>query len=443
LDQEKTYKWIQDRLRDLHSGNLSETDRLRLEQLATTDPFIQDALDGYKSHADQDHSSVLKVLEQRIQNKSATRRPKLVPLSRGFILQAVAASLVLILATWAVIYYVEKGDENGMVSDAVMIDSASEHTTEVQLTYPDSAGQADGAISSTEVLRHDTEAGSREQGVKGKSLINDQSSSREEDVVTSEAKKYSANEPVSPPPVVAQSKSTDDLKEKDVVTESVVAEELSVKQHASDQDLKRDEGYFANQMSSSDMASRVTGQVINKYGESVTGAIIQVPKTNLVTTTNEYGRFELKVPNPSATLDVIAGGYADTSLTVLPGQEDVVIMVNEDKTILPASKTGAVKTMSESRMAPGYAINSMVSFSVYLKNNSRLPISHDISAHGKEVTLRFEINAKGRPDKIEMIRSNADKMYRDEAIRLIKDGPDWVCESGKYPCEQEYTIFFQ
>jgi hypothetical protein len=34
LDQERTYKWVQDRLHDLHSGTISDADRIRLEEMA-------------------------------------------------------------------------------------------------------------------------------------------------------------------------------------------------------------------------------------------------------------------------------------------------------------------------------------------------------------------------------------------------------------------------
>ncbi|MEO5906720.1 MAG: hypothetical protein ABIQ11_08340, partial [Saprospiraceae bacterium] len=112
MDQEGTYKWVQDRLRDLHSGKLSEDDRVRLTEIGKTDPFVQDALEGYKAHADHDHSALLKVLSQRIEHKSLKRHAKILPLSRGIVLQAVAASLVLILATWAVIYYVSRDDQD-------------------------------------------------------------------------------------------------------------------------------------------------------------------------------------------------------------------------------------------------------------------------------------------------------------------------------------------
>jgi hypothetical protein len=82
---------------------------------------------------------LLKVIAQRIHNKNVERRPKLLPLSRGLVLQAVAASFVLILATWAVIYYVQKQNDTTLVAAEPVDTSSIEHSTEVELTYPDSS----------------------------------------------------------------------------------------------------------------------------------------------------------------------------------------------------------------------------------------------------------------------------------------------------------------
>src|SRR5687768_8288310 len=103
LEQERTYKWIQDRLRELHSGTLSEADRAQLEEIAGQDEFVRDALEGYRSAARHDHTKSLHTLSHQIRNKSVAKRRKLFPSTRQWVVQAVAASLVLILVTWTVI----------------------------------------------------------------------------------------------------------------------------------------------------------------------------------------------------------------------------------------------------------------------------------------------------------------------------------------------------
>jgi len=66
LDQELTYKWIQERLRELHSGTLSEQDRLRLVEIAKDDPFVSDALEGFHAHPDEAHAEHLDAIAAKI-----------------------------------------------------------------------------------------------------------------------------------------------------------------------------------------------------------------------------------------------------------------------------------------------------------------------------------------------------------------------------------------
>jgi hypothetical protein len=66
LDQERTYKWIQDRLRELNAGTITDADFRQLESMAKDDPFVADALEGYQVHAQTDHASYLDSLTTRI-----------------------------------------------------------------------------------------------------------------------------------------------------------------------------------------------------------------------------------------------------------------------------------------------------------------------------------------------------------------------------------------
>lgn len=127
-EQEQTYKWVQERLRQLHSGTLSEQDRLRLMDIAAHDPFVADALEGYTAHPEEEHGAYLEDLAGKIAHRKRERRRWLMP---NLTITAIAASLLIIVATYAVITRIEHKDQQTtfifVSPDSLQIhDSASE-----------------------------------------------------------------------------------------------------------------------------------------------------------------------------------------------------------------------------------------------------------------------------------------------------------------------------
>ena len=474
MDQEKTYKWVQDRLHDLHSGTLSDEDRLRMEEMSNVDPFIRDALEGYKAHADHDHSLLLKLLSERIQTKSATRRTKLLPLSRGWVLQAVAASFVLILATWAVIYYIDKQDDVTTLAGQSESSPSTERSTEVELTYPESmkddiatgttpedgmnepAGLRANAMSKAGGRQG---AGNKEQGAEGRAQGDKASSSD----ITNETRRLTNDEGVQPESEATYATSHDaDNYVKDTLFQpappsswieiaetagNMKREKKSFEAATDHKALRRDESYFANQMSPERMAQRITGQILSISGQPLIGALLNIPNTNLVTTTDDYGRFEFYLPHANSNLEVNYSGYQDTTVTVLPGQGELVIMLEE--TIQSIQSAQAIRTETKlqkpgpENSTSGHSKAEEALLLTYLQNNSNFPLQNKFSPTGKSVTLEFNISPNKRPQKIKIIDASGDNRFDDESIRLIKHGPDWSCEEGSYPCMKRYTIYFE
>ena len=123
MDQELTYKWIQERLRELHSGTLSEQDRLRLVEIAKDDPFVSDALEGFHAHPDEAHAEHLDAIAAKIKQTKRARRRWLIP---NLTVTAIAASILLIVATYTVITRMEKSSDETLFV-FVAPDSLAQH----------------------------------------------------------------------------------------------------------------------------------------------------------------------------------------------------------------------------------------------------------------------------------------------------------------------------
>ncbi|MEO6132024.1 MAG: carboxypeptidase-like regulatory domain-containing protein [Saprospiraceae bacterium] len=463
MDQEKTYKWIQDRIRDLHAGILTAEDRLRLHELAKTDPFVQDALEGYESNIQHDHSLLLKVIAERIQKKNSNRRPKIIPLSKGWVIPAVAASLVLILATWVVFYFIEKQGDAVFVSAEPASNPAIEHSTEVHLSpadslYGDVASESFYAVvtdqiatgskansqppaSSTNPSRYDLKnTTGNNDNIVSPANVNES----EQGVIAAETEKEtkaeSPTESAYPPPVTKPAIRASERVYKEMAADKPIAAGAGATKTQS----KRDEGYYANQMSPDLMRQRVAGKVIDETtGEQVIGAMITIANTNLTEMSDLNGQFDFYIPYRTAEIVVDYTGYLITSVLIEQGSTDIVIKLNEGAMIPDARSEEKLKALNLEAKHAKYLKGDTEDFRQYLNINSIYPLASTYSPICKIVKLEFKVSKGQMLDTIKVVSSSGSKIYEQEAIRLLKSGPTWNCDDMYLPCMRAFTIFFE
>ena len=454
---EETYRWIQDRLRDLHSGTLSEHDLARLREIAKTDPFVADALEGYQAHSKEDHTTRLNTIAHRIQTKNIRRKPILLS-TRGWIIQAAAACLIFLIATWAVMQFIQH-DKGTVIAEA-------EPTTQIEETQEIITSAETGTVAKEDEIieegippestglranakqQAETKANQQvEAKAKAKAKPSATYNQRDEIVITDERKdvKEVYSKSSSEPAMSAAPAATSPAN-----TEETVMSKKATSTNDADlaDDRARNEGLYANQMDPAMMSKRVSGIILDYTGQPLIGAALNVNMTNLGTTSDDQGRFELFLPDPENEVDVTYSGYVDTSIKLRQGEEDVRIVLPERSDV---QKEVAVQSQVNSgfNVPAGRAFkqtrpsNEVEDYSDYLRKNSRIPIQENAIAPGREVTIQFNVNAKGRPQDLLIVKSSNDPALDEEATRLIRRGPDWGCELDMFPCTTRYTIYFK
>lgn len=435
MDQELTYKWIQERLRELHSGTLSEQDRLRLVEIAQHDPFVSDALEGFHAHPDIEHTEHLEELKQKIRHTKRERRRWLIP---NLTVTAVAASVLLIVATYIVITRIEKPvEENVFVMvapDTLTIDdTASTAAKELYMRMP---GEGDQEAY--------TAAGSSEKEVTGQADV--KGATKKQDPfkpaattdktpdVTSAAPSATAEtfEPLTPPPTFNPE---DD--------EPPVEEGMPMQSKVELSRAKRDEGYYANQMNPALMQSRVIGHVADAHsGVPIMSAKLAVDYSNQLFYTDIEGGFELYIPQPEAVLQVTYPGYADTVLIIKPTEENILVDMKPGS-ILSSNVIAGTQRKGPVPSGTLNPVSSFHHFYNYISAASSLQLTSEASSARRKVTLEFTVKSDGRPRDINVLETSRDKTYDNEAKRLLESGPDWVCQGGGYPCLRSYTFYFR
>jgi TonB family protein len=190
-------------------------------------------------------------------------------------------------------------------------------------------------------------------------------------------------------------------------------------------------------------------------GEPLFGVLLYVGESNQMTTSDEDGRFELFLPNPESEIVVNYAGYETEIFTVHQGEEQLELKLAEANNLLEAVVVGkGGRNRKLQQAAPkmdtmpvqdsGLQDNKEnLKFIEYLKSHSRFPLAEATFNSAKMVTLDFLIDDKGKPGLVQIVNSSGNKDMDDEAIRLIRKGPDWECVEGAYPCRGRYSIYFK
>ncbi len=437
MDQELTYKWIQDRLRELNSGTLSEKDRVRLVEIAKEDPFVADALEGFHAHPDGPHEQHLERLKEKIIVAKRTRRRWLIP---NLTVTAIAASVLVIIATFAVITRIEKQSE-----EAVFV-----------FVEPDSILLNDTVSSGIAMETDARMSADDETKIEAPQPAMDRTVNKQ----TASEKEYKKSIPVAPSVssgaaaktevTASQPVATDDEPVSNTIAtsptedeEKAVMDNMAMGSEVQRSKIQRDEGYYANQMDPDMMNRRVTGRVVDAlHGDPIGFAKLSVSYTNQLFYTDIDGNFELFIPESEAVVQVTFTGYSDSLQIIKQGEENIHVGLKPG-VILPSSAQAAAKSKGPVLPTKLIATESFLHLNRHILSSSTLRLSTEASSARRKVTVEFNVKEDGRPVDIIVTASSRDKSYDGEAVRLIETGPEWVCPAGVYPCRREYTFLFR
>ena len=435
MDQERTYKWIQDRLRELHSGTLSEQDLARLKEMARTDPFIADAMEGFYAHPGSEHATRLHSIEQKIKQTKRERRRWLVP---NLTVTAIAASVMVIVATYAVISRMQKDNEETLFV-FVAPDSLSTTDSTTDSITPDIAME-EGARYSSE-SKEKTESANTIPPEKNQESIADNKTSKAPPVVAEQSGQKEKVTEVQPKSTLstqsapAAAAPVDDDR-------APPTKDLAFSSKPEMARSKSDEGFYANQMNPDLMYSRVTGHVVDAATGIPLSAKILVSYSNEFIYTDARGYFEFSIPEPVAVVQVSFSGLVDSTFIVKQGEENIQVGLRTEA-LIPNQVMAGAKNKGPVTSLPDPLIESHLLFSSFVNTNALLQLTPEPSSARRKVVIEFKIKQDGRPTDITVIETSRDKTYDSEAVRLIKEGPEWACFDGEYPCTRRYTFYFR
>lgn len=175
---------------------------------------------------------------------------------------------------------------------------------------------------------------------------------------------------------------------------------------------KSNESFFAQ-----NLKSITTGIVIDSETQRpIAGATIRDQQMNTMVKTDSTGRFIVGSTDEKPILSIQSDGFESSDRVANGAMRIALNRMQNSKTMAPATASSVAEKLGNARPAMG-------------SNAYRLHLDSLAKASGLgtgSVTLLFTINAQGRPINIRLKKSSGDRRQDQEAIKILKDGPDWI-----------------
>ena len=366
-----------------HSGNMSGAEMYALEKAAIADPFLQEALEGYAhtQHAESDIDN----LQYRLNNSILEKKEKRIAYwNKNLFLKA--AVLIAFLAGAAFIFLMQnnKGLENNNLAS-----STPSEIKEINADKNQTTTTNDVAI--------------QEQPNAAAAPVIELNKEDAENKIAEVVKPIPNTNPKSP----------------NAKAESLA--EVNLRSVAPTAKRKNGDDNFL-----------VKGKVVNEQGEPIPFATILTEKEQI--NTDITGNYAALVKDSSIYGNVVASGYQPQQKQFNYNLPETIILKNE---VAKADKVLQQKTSESAKAIVKVRGISSVNSQEEVTNNILIPgngweaykqyLQDSVRFQNDKrelVQLTFTVNAAGRPQEIKVVDGLC-LPCNQEAIRLLKDGPDW------------------
>lgn len=424
-----------------YSGNeMSGEERNIFEKDLQKDAFDAEAMEGLSSvtadEAREDLTDLNQRLSERIRHKNR------------FIFYRIAAAVVAIVIIGSLILMVTK---TGLFPDQVALtESGKQKSSE--------------AMPEAEIMKHPgIKKPAIGEEVSGRDVSadkhpEDQSTTKRQDmelipesvetVVSFEMQEPEGKTETAVTTGQKEMEITEELREiigKEEITEAFSMDE-TVKVNYSEESVPALSSRKARSAGKGDMLSGKTGSylvrgvvVSSEDNLPIPGAVVTVKGTSAGTVTDRDGNFEIALQNDTGNTLVADFIGMESKETELTDKENIHITLEPSESSLDEvvvvgygvqkkrNITGAVSTIKiddNTNYQSASPVTGYDQFREYIKNNLQYPPGHPADTR-EVVVLSFIVDKDGRPADIFVLKSPG-KEFSEEAIRLLKNGPDWL-----------------
>ena len=473
-----------DQLRKWLAGDTGLKEEQELEQLSKEDPFLQEAMEGYRQFPEEDHAAALSKLKKRLQPKKQKGRS--VYLYRSL---RIAAAIALLLTTGMLWLYLN----SDLSPESVVFDGIAE--TRSQAEAP--------AIEQDEASTDDTEVVEEIQAVADE-VPEESEQEYKTDLIPQKRKETTASELAAEDQAEAQSKNDNkdrlvliqpEIEEKEIANPKsaipppppatadyveIPKEPIATAEEAEEPLFDQEEFSLKEEDitepspiatvrrdSAPPLSSEkrlIMGVVKGDNGFPLMGAKVIEIGTGNTTITDLNGRFSLQLEQSQNAVEATYNGFESQRLDV-SSSDNVEFVLDEDALLLEevviveSKKKRSRSSKAEKSLEPPKVYNNsqigplrleesampefgFESFDDYLEDNLKFPDKARENKVKGKVRVQFTVNKDGSLSNFSIIQSLG-YGCDEEAIRLLKEGPKWKLLTFNDSIITSYAIEFR
>ncbi len=417
-------------------GKLSPAEMHAMEKAAMDDPFLADALEGYKNTSLADLDS----LKERLDKRVGAVVPILNLKRKRFTWIRAAAAIIIIIGIGLLVQQLVFNDKN---KNAMAIlekdDKRPESVTNNDRITPDSINK-DASTEPGSVVKKQEQKASATPKAESHVYSNPDTISKtsERDVVLKKSENESA--PAGNAQVIANAEIKDESvkarsEEKNVNDTSKSLNNKLLRLPVPMEKTKASRAYYENdKLSEAALNNKYNYRVVDAQNNPVPFANVMNTRDNVGTYTDIWGNFNLVSSDSILHVQIRSLGYDAANYKLVPSNTqpgDLVLKEDERKETI-AQNRKVVSSLSRKDSAEieepevGWG-----NYNTYIANNIQIPDKVRPKNTRSDVELSFDIDKTGQPINIKVTRSSQCKECDDEAIRVLKEGPKWKRKGKK------------
>jgi len=408
------------------NGKLNTAEMHAMEKAAMDDPFLADAMEGYKNTSLTDLDS----LKERLDKRLGAVVPVLNLKRKRFTWVRAAAAIIIIVGVGLLVQQLAFNDKN---KNAIAIleknDKRSVNVETKDQVKPDTINKdvstqpGSGANKSEQKASVSPSAGSRVSSNPDTSRITPKSDDEYKKRETEKVAEINAQ-------TIASAERKDEAgKEKaEVLNDNKITSATAPAARAN-------RAYYENdKLNEASLNNKYNYRVVDAQNNPVPFANVTNTRDNVGTYTDIRGNFNLVSSDSILHVQIRSLGYDAANYKLVPSNTqpgDLVLKEDERKETFAQNKK-VVSSLSRKDSAEieepevGWG-----NYNTYIANNIQIPEKVRPKNTRSDVELSFDIDKTGQPINIKVTRSSQCKECDEEAIRVLKEGPKWKRKGKK------------
>ena len=429
-----------DLLKNWLTGNIDAKSERKLDKSAKDDPFLADALEGYRSMPEADHAAAVDRLKARLNNEKK---------DRGAIIWWRVAAAAIVLIGLGITFWMNTPKVDLPIATTEPITTPTESAAN---DLSDAIAQVATPPSDSLVQNPETPTTSSTpitDKPKGELLANID----EPVIVAPKEELFDSVSIVSKPEDIAKTTptiptQTDTISKADTLFNDIAevppTPDVQLADPVAEVEIQEPDIPSSKAID----AIQLKGIVLDEEtGEGLIGANVLIEGTADGTTADFDGVFSLMIAELPITILVNYIGYESKQIVVGSVDQQLEITLSSEgmaleEVVISSKRNRRSKAKKKKQKAepsepqPKKGFNK---FKRYLKKEMRYPDAARENGVEGTLSLSFYINASGRPENITVLNSLGYGLD-EEAIRLLENGPDWEPTNRSASYELEFGL---